>query len=276
MINLLKADFFRVLKTKIVYISLIIAVVLPFFVDGVFALTEKATMSMMEASLGPGEEAPSLMMGETILGYTFSPLMSFSFVFAIFPVIVILNDFVNGTIRNKVIHGYNRHQIFAAHFIISLIYSFVLTTLTATTNAICAATFLGLSPVDAEMIPIYFLYYVIGLLGTLLTASIGCGLALSLLNAGAIILTVVLTLFFSYLGSLLELLLRWQQVSHPEYYLCFLPTYFPSLISSVNMTMQTTQGIEPYMIIESIVGILILSGGFYALGTFVFNKRDFK
>ena len=32
MINLLKADFFRVFRTKIVYISLIIAIVLPLLI----------------------------------------------------------------------------------------------------------------------------------------------------------------------------------------------------------------------------------------------------
>ena len=276
MINLLKADFFRVLKTKIVYISLIIAVVLPLFVDGVFALTEKATASMMEASLGPGEEATSLMMGETILGYTFSPLMSFSFVFAIFPVIVILNDFVNGTIRNKVIHGYNRHQIFAAHFIVCLVYSFILTALSAATNAICAAAFFGLTPVTAEMLPVYVLYYVIGFLGTLLTASIGCGLALSLLNAGGIILTVVSVLVLSYLGTIINLILVFQNVSHTEYFLSFFPTYFINQLSSVNIPLQSTEGLDPVLVVEAVAGILILSAAFYVLGTFVFNKRDFK
>ena len=133
-----------------------------------------------------------------------------------------------------------------------------------------------MNPVSAEAAPVYVLYYLIGLLGSVLTASIGCGLALSLLNAGAIILTVISTLFFSYLGTLLDLLLRLQKVANPENYLCFLPTYFISNLSSVNMPLQTAQGIEPWMIVEAIVGILILSGAFYALGTFVFNKRDFK
>ena len=271
MLNLLKTDFFRVLRTKIVYISMIVAVALPLFIAGVLALTEAATISLdpEATSFGPA-------VGDTLITNTFSPILSFSFVFAIFPVIVIMMDFGNGTVRNKVIHGYTRHQIFAAHFIITLAYAFVLTTLYAATNAICAAAFFGLSPLDAEMVSIYILYYVIGFLGTLLTASIGCGLALSLLNAGAIILTVILTLFFSYLGNIIELILRWQQVSNPERILCFFPTYLPSLLSSVNMALQTTQGIEPYMIIEAVAGILILSGGFYALGTFVFNVRDFK
>lgn len=272
--NLLKADLFRVLKTKIIYISMIVAVGLPLFIAGVFKLTDAAANALvMEA----GEEAiESSGMGDTLIANTFSPIFSFSFVFAIFPVIVILMDLGNGTIRNKVIHGYTRHQIFAAHFIVTVIYGLILTSLSAATNGICAALFFGVSPISAEMIHVYILYYVTGFLGTLLTASIGCGLALSFLNAGAIILTVVLTLFLSYLGTILEIVLNWQKVLHPEYYLSFLPTYFPSFLARINLTYQTTQGIEPFMIVEAVAGTLILSGAFYALGTFVFNKRDFK
>ena len=271
--NLLKADFYRILRTKIVYISMIIAVGLPLFIAGILALTEAALVSGVN-----DPTAPSLgsSMGDTLISYTFNPVFSFSFVFAIFPVIVIMMDFGNGTIRNKVIHGYTRHQIFAAHFIATLIYSFILTALSAATNAICAVAFFGVKPISAEMVPIYVLYYVIGFLGTLLTASIGCGLALSLLNAGAIILTVVSHLFLSYLGTILDMIFTWQKVPNTKYILSFLPTYFTSTLSGVNMAYQTTEGAELVLIIEAIAGILILSGAFYALGTFVFNKRDFK
>ena len=270
--NLLKADFFRVLKTKIVYISMIVAIGLPLFIAGVLKLTDAAASSIAD----PSQPVAASNMGDTLIANTFSPLMSFSFVFAIFPVIVIMMDFGNGTIRNKVIHGYTRHQIFAAHFIISLIYSLILTALSAATNAICAAAFFGVNPISQEMVPVYVLYYAIGLLGTVLTASIGCGLALSLLNAGAIILTVISHLFLSYLGTILQLILYWQQTPNPEYVLNFFPTYLDTTLASINITYQTTLGIEPWMIVEAVAGILILSGGFYALGTFVFNKRDFK
>ena len=113
MVNLLRADFFRVLRTKIVYISLIIAIVLPIFVEGVTALTEAAAKSVYPEYVSTGA-------GNQYLLGSFSPVMGFSFIFAVFPVIVIMMDFGNGTIRNKVIHGYTRHQIFAAHFIVGI------------------------------------------------------------------------------------------------------------------------------------------------------------
>ena len=269
--NLLKADLFRVLRTKIVYISMIVAVGLPLFISAILKLTDAAASSM-----DPSASEMASGMGDTLIANTFSPIFSFSYVFAVFPVIVVMMDFGNGTIRNKVIHGYTRHQIFAAHFIVSLVYALILSSLTALTYGVCALALFKVNPVSAEAAPVYVLYYVIGLLGSVLTASIGCGLALSLLNAGAIILTVAATLFLSYLGTLLDLLLRLQKVTNPENYLCFLPTYFISNLSSLNMPLQTTQGIEPWMVVEAILGILILSGAFYALGTFVFNKRDFK
>ena len=269
--NLLKADLFRVLRTKIVYISMIVAIGLPLFISAVLKLTDAAASSM-----DPTAASVSSGMGDTLIANTFSPIFSFSYIFAIFPVIVVMMDFGNGTIRNKVIHGYTRHQIFAAHFIISLVYAFILTSLTAATYTICSVAFFGVTKVASEMIPIYIMYYALGLLSALFTASVGCGLALSFLNAGAIILTVIATLFFSYLGTILSIVFNLAKVSNPEYILCFFPTYFTSMLSSINLAYQTTEFIEPGYIVEAIAGILILSGGFYALGTFVFNKRDFK
>ena len=114
-----------------------------------------------------------------------------------------------------------------------------------------------------------------GFLGVVLIAAIGCGLALSLLNAGAIILTVVGVLFFNYMGTLLELVLHLNHVSNPEYVLCFFPSYFTTYLSTM-MAMQISTGVEVWMVLEAIAGIALISGGFYALGTFVFHERDFK
>ena len=268
MLNLLKADLFRVIRTKIVYVSLILAVVLPFFVAALLWLTETAA-----ASLEPSMEMEPL--GDTLIANIFSPTLGFSYIFAIFPVVVILMDFGNGTIRNKVIHGYTRHQIFAAHFIVSLIYASVLTSLVAITYTLCGFLMLGVQPIGLEMIPTYLLYYFLGFLGTLMIAAIGCGLALALSNAGAIVITVLGILALNYLGTIFELILTWAQVSDVEYYLSFFPSYYTSILSNC-MTYRFEDGIRPFLIIETVLGIFLISGGFYALGTFTFSKKDFK
>ena len=101
MINLLKADLFRVLRTKIVYIGLIVAVGLPLFMAGSYALTN--------VGLSPEEiDVMKEVYGNLLLTSTFSSLLSFSFVFAIFPVIVIMMDFGNGTIMFTFLAFYNR------------------------------------------------------------------------------------------------------------------------------------------------------------------------
>ena len=271
MINLLKADFFRVIRTKLVYISLIVAIALPFFVNGVTYLTYAATASMIDP-----EEAEAITgIGDSLFNQTFSPLMSFSFVFAVFPVIVIMMDFGNGTIRNKVIHGYSRHQIYAAHFIVSLLYAFLMTALFVGTNVLCSVLMLGISEIPAEMISTCVAYFLIGFLGVLLIASIGSSLALSLTNAGAIVLTIFAVLFFNYAGTILGYILTWQGVENAEYALSLLPSYFTEMLSQF-MTYKTAPNLKPILYIEAVLGVLVFSGGFYALGTFVFNKRDFK
>ena len=271
MINLLKADFFRVLRTKIVYISLIIAVVLPLFIAVVNGLTAMAT-----ASLYPEGYEPS-PAGDTLLGNTFSPVMSFSYIFAVFPVIVIMMDFGNGTLRNKIIHGYTRQQIYAAHFIVSLIHIAAITLVFATTNVVSAVV-LRISEVPADLIPVYIIYYLVGLLGIVLVASLGCCLALSLGNAGAIVITVIGTLVLNYLGSIIGLILQLNEVTDMEHFLCCFPSYLTEWLASYIQypTPSDIPHIDPMYIVEAVSGVLLLSGGFYCLGSFIFSKRDFK
>ena len=258
--NLLKADLFRVIRTKIVYISLIVAVGLPLFMASVFLLT-----GMTESE---GIEVTKIIYGNMLFTGSFSSLLSFSYIFAIFPVIVIMMDFGNGTIRNKIIHGYTRHQIFAAHFIVSLLYVLVLTVLYAGTTTACSFLMFKVGEFDAASVVYYF---IIGLVGALISASISCSMALSFANAGSILLTVVGRLLFDnlYLIALLIFSENGMEDSQvTKHVLSFFPCYVTSQISSTI--------IEPVMVIEALCGILILSGAFYALGTFVFNKKDFK
>lgn len=266
--NLLKADFFRVFRTKIVYISLIISVALPLFIAGVFALSD-AAMGSVDPSLATES------LGDSLITNAFSPVMSFSYIFAIFPVIVIMMDFGNGTIRDKVIHGYTRHQIFAAHFLVSLVYSATLTLLFTGTYTVCGFCMLGVNEIKAEMTATFLIYYALGYLGVVLIASIGSGLALSLLNAGAIVLTVIGVLFLGYLGSILEFIFALSGATNYENFLCCFPTFYTTRLAQF-MVYRSPDGLDLAYIIETILGTLAISGGFYALGTFVFNKRDFK
>ena len=268
MINLLKADIFRVLRTKIVYISLIIAVVLPIFLATVNGLTESAVRSLTPDITYP------YAIGDSLLTSTFSPLSSFNYIFAIFPVIVIMMDFGNGTLRNKIIHGYSRHQIYAAHFIVTLIYVSVITFLFAITN-ILGALVLGISEVPSSLINVYLIYYFVGFLGVVLSASVGCSLALMLNNAGAIVLTVFGVLFFNYIGGIIDLILSFTEVTNAENFLCFFPSYYIESLSNY-MFERVELSIDPINVFGAITGVLVIAGAFYALGTFVFNRRDFK
>ncbi len=268
MINLLKTDLFRVLRTKIVYISLIIAVILPAFIVLVNGLTGMAITSIEPAA------AANLKMGDSLITSTFSPLTSFSYIFAVFPVIVIMMDFANGTLRNKIIHGYTRHQIYASHFIVILIYVSVITILHALTNVI-GAFILGVSEVPSSIVSAYLIYYFVGFLGVIMVTSISSSLALSLNNAGAVVLTIICVLFFNYVGNILGLIFQLNHVDNVYNLLCFFPSYYIDSLSTY-MSGKTEPTLEGINIIGSVSGVLIVSGAFYALGTFTFNKKDFK
>lgn len=266
MINLLKADFFRVLRTKIVYISLIVAVGLPLFIAGTFALSGVGAYTPEEM------EMMKYTYGNMLMTAPFSSLLSFSFVFAIFPVIVIIMDFGNGTMRDKIIHGYTRHQIYAAHFIITFAYVFLLTLLYTLTTTGCALLMFKVSDIDASMVASYAYYYIIGFVNTLISASLGTCLALSLAGAGSIVLTVVGKLLLDNIYLLVALAFSTnggnQNNEVAKHVLSFFPCYVTGLVGQAI--------IEPSMFVEALGGIFIISGALYALGTFVFSIRDFK
>ena len=150
----------------------------------------------------------------------------------------------------------------------------IITLLFAATNVVGALA-LGISDVPNELISTYILYYFIGFLGVVMVASLGCCLALSLGNAGAIVITVLGTLFLTYLGSIIGLILQLNEITNMEHLLCCFPSYFTEQLSTYALYSEAPK-IDPMNIVEAILGVLTLSGGFYALGTFVFSKRDFK
>ena len=262
MLNLLKADFFRILKTKIVYVSLIIAFVLPLLMSGLVAgvvgligYDDPETASA----------ATQLISNQLLIQTTFSSTQNFGIIVPVFTVIVIMADISSGTVRNKLIYGYKRHEIFASHFITSLCYALVVMLVYAGMTLLWSGVILGAFKNDTTSITHYAYFYALGFLGVVTTVAIACALSLSLLNtAGGIILTVVICMFFGFLSPVLAMF----EANYEEYVvhiLRFLPGYAISYAE-----------IDTIKFIEGLGGVALFSGGFYALGTFVFNCRDFK
>ena len=111
MIDLLKTDFKRVLKDKLFIVLCIIAgafaLITPLLYKAIFSLLDITAEDMSEmAMLGVGFDAKSMFFGAFSLGNNFGLILP------VFIAIIMCKDFGNGTIRNKIICGKSRANIY--------------------------------------------------------------------------------------------------------------------------------------------------------------------
>lgn len=268
MINLLKADFFRLLKHKITLVSLIIALALPLIMAGLYAALKAFLIDI------GGEESADVfniaMNGGTLMLSTFSLTNNLGLVLPVFLVIGIMSDISSGTIRNKIILGYKRYQIFASHFITAFIYALAIMVVYAAFSALWGIIFLGAPELTSEGQLSYLYYYVLGLLGLAIVAALASCLSLSTLNsAGSIIITLAITIVVGFLASILMTFLNGPDIAdYVKHIIRFIPSYVNSYASMDNIT--------TIMFLEGLGGIAIFTAIPYALGTYLFSKRDLK
>ncbi len=263
MIRLIKSDFYRLIKTKVTYISLAIAFVLPLIMAGLYA--------GLIALITEGDEEAASIFGElinarTLINSTFSLTNNFGIVLPVFSVIIIMSDISNGTIRNKIMIGFKRHEIFASHFITTFIYCLVTMGVYAGMTILWSNVILQTKDLTSAEVISYLYFFILGFLSLAVIVGIGCCLSLATLNsAGSIIITLVITIILGFVASLLS---SFDFPEVTEHILRFIPYVVISMASYKEITL--------IMFLEALGGILIFSGLLYGLGTYIFIRRDLK
>ena len=260
--NLLKADFYRILKNKLAFISLIIAAVFPIVLCATF-LGLKELFSF-------GDEETKEMLGlafnsHLVVSTTFSFTNNFGIAMPIFAAIIVLSDISSGTIRNKIILGYNRHKIFVSHFITCMVYCLVLMLVYASMTALWSVIFLGAENITQEHAMSLLYFYILGMLLYAVVSIIVTSLALlTFSTAGSIILTVAICMGIGLITSLLMMF----DYSKFEHIFNFIPAFVMGLFQIDEI------GLIPFL--ESLAGTVVFGVAFYALGAFGFSKKDLK
>ena len=113
--TLLKADLKRMFTDKLFMIACIIGAGLSLMTPILYAA--------LGSLIGPEEMelVGDIFNSKSILTSSFAPLNNFGLILPIFLGIIINKDFSNGTIRNKIICGKPRYQIYLSIFISSII-----------------------------------------------------------------------------------------------------------------------------------------------------------
>ena len=260
--NLLKADFYRLSKNKLVYISIIVAFILPILIAAmIFGIKE--FLNNIEPESSPMYDL--MLNAHTVVSTTFSFANNFGIVLPVFATTIIIADITSGTIRNKLILGYNRHKIFFAHFIVTLTYCLTLIIVYASMTALFSSLFLGAGEISQEHMTSLVYFYILGFFAYVMVSAFATFLSLSTFSGvGSVILTVAFCLGIGLIATLFTMV----DYSKFEYVVYAIPTFVTTVFQ--------TREISLTMFLEGLASLLVFTALFYIAGTFIFNKKDLK
>lgn len=302
MLNLIKADLYRIFKDKIFWIMIIIcgafAILLPLFNFGMYQLDRSSTYDYMVYS-GASEDVIKSALAQVDSSYnpfgvSFAAITTMSvnaFIVPIFMLILLSKDVMNGTIRNKVIVGKTRSEIFLANLVISVVGVLAITLACAIVGLLTSFVFFH-SGITIEAFGDYCLRLLLTLIGwVVIGASIAC-FASIMKNVGlAIVCYMVVYYVFLLAGILLmtflpliENLANSQAIEVAKGFLnanifySMMMTIPPSGGLGMAQAAELVGGpqVDLAFYLEYIGSVIVLIAAFFSLGFFVFRAKDLK
>ena len=244
MTNLLRADFYRIRKSKLTLVMLILVMVLPLilslmyfglqglmdFLDdlGGEAATEFAEGFQIGLEVGgmdtEGMDYSSLFGIELILSGTFNLADNLGLILPIFAGLLVCGDLTSGTLRAKMISGSSRTKVYLSHMISSGIFSAVMAVIYTAFTLLFAFLFFDYSEeITGEVVLRFVRWAVLGILTFVFASTVSTFLALSTgSTGGTIIFTLVFCIVLQLVASLCTFLADREAIRD---FLYLIPTY---------------------------------------------------
>ena len=272
--GVLKADFKRVLKDKLLLIMGIIALVLaaitPLSYVALFSGMESTESEMLEQLVG-------LSAKEQFFS-SFSIGNNMGLIAPIFLAIVLCKDFSFGTVRNKIISGKSRTQIYMSLFTTCATVLIGVLLLHAFATLGIALIFFDYQAAPFTMADFGYFLASLGLsiLMLLWVAALLSWLCASMKNVGlVIVLYFAFTFILALVGSIMQMVIPIVEAVGSERTLSILRTIDRLNVTSnayyIGRSSYTLRDIL-YLTLPALAGIL----GFTGLGLLKFNKKDLK
>lgn len=275
--NLLKNEFYMIKKSVFVKIALILGAVFGFFsvIQGVMFSNFGEGRPLPEGAeqpggIRPGGNIPSFAVdGKTIFSSSFGLAIGFGFIMAVLLAIMVVNEFRNGTIRNKIIAGNKKSTVYLSLIISYVSIGLIFMMMYSLIRVLAGSLFLGYSA-DVTFNLNEFIYIVktIGLscLVYVVVFSLSVLCAALLQNTGTTIIAIIgIILLFNVTTNLYQLISDWTWLET----LCdFNPV---NMLSSIaNDSLSTSQ------LLIMIFGSIGFSAVAIGSGTLLFNRNDLK
>ena len=264
--SLLKADFFSLLKSKITYVVLFICLGFPILMVLIYVGLGKVILNVFddpEEMIGLRD----MFSAKSITFSAFSLTQNIGLIIPIFVGIITMADIRNGTIRNKVIIGKKRTQIYLSHLIVATCFCVVMILVSFLMFFGASSIFFNYGPkVDAKQVESFFRCLCIGILTFVFVASLSTFLALATKSMPLTIIVTLVTVIVLSLFCTLSPLLPTDKYNYIFY---AIPTYANTLLISY----------DPFPLDVFLFGVgsyLVFSALNTVLGIVIFNKTDLK
>ena len=273
MSRLLKADLYRVVKSRLSLIALILALAFPVLI--VFMYVGMQAISGFDAELG----IESLFNANTLIGSVYSLSNNIGLVIPTFAGILVCSDFSNGTLRNKVVAGNRRSAIYLSHLIVSILFSTVVITIYAAVTTGLTLLFFPFRTEGFDNLGREILFFVVnGTMAFVFMATFTTMLAMvTRSTAPTIIFTVVFTIALFAVNSVI-MLIDYEKFRYAVY---FIPTFGSNFFGMNSFSLLGLFGETPSVSKELIFSESMLSYLFFGtlhtvIGMIAFQKRDLK
>lgn len=268
MSNLLKADLFRVLKSKLTIVMACLCVGFPLLTCLLYF-----GIDLLAGFLGEGALTGEMFNGKLIIAGSFSLSNNLGLVIPIFSSLFICQDISNGTLRNKIIIGENRKKIYLSHLVTTVIFNVAASIVYLIFNVVFSSLFFGYgSAIDGSEILYLFYFFITGIFTFAYIATVSAFFAMTLRSvAPTIIFTVLVGMGLSVILSLVQLL----NIEKVKYIMYLIPTFSNTVYGST-MSLFGPLPSGAALFIEGVLSYIIFGGLNTLFGILIFKKKDLK
>ena len=274
MSKLIRSDLSRVLRDKLFLITCIIG--------GTFAMFTPLLFKLIFAGLGAGFEdlTGAYTSPKTLFFNAFSPGNNFGLIVPILLGIILYKDFTFGTIRNKIISGYTRREIFLSMFTVCFIVLWSVVLLYALFTYVVALILFGAASTSTNGTSIlYFLESLaFDFLLYLFVAALVSWLCATRRNVGTVIVMyVAIMMIFTLIATIIQACIVVLSFDFGSEKTVKILTFFQRInlfysYSYIGVGESYSLKDVLYLVITPLVG----AGGLLGLGMLKFGKKDLK
>lgn len=266
MTQLIKADFWRLIKDKLLWIGLIVSCGLTIFSTLIYWFLKVAI------EIDEIEIFQSLFNGRGMFLNSFSAGNNVGLMIPIFISILVVKEFNYGTIRNKIVSGKSRFMIFLSTYLTSLVAGLILYLINLLLALFFGSLLLGYGkPVNGEEIQFIFASLGYGILFYSVFLSFAIFIGMVTRNLGlSIVFNIVLIFVTTILATFADPAMVFVSDTIRDIF-SVNPMYAIQLLTTDKLINGTQKDI-----LTSVLSSIFYIGLLFGLGSILFKKADLK